>query len=42
MNLVAKGLIRPIVDRAFPLEEVEESHRLLQEGKIVGRAVLTI
>ena len=42
VNLVAKGLIRPIVDRTFPLEEVEEAHRLLQEGKIVGRAVLTI
>ena len=42
VNLVAQGLVQPIVDRIFPLEEVEACHQLLQEGKVVGRAVLTI
>ena len=42
MNLVAQGLVRPIIDRTFPLEEVEEAHELLHDGKIIGRAVLTI
>ena len=42
VNLVAQGLVRPIVDRTFPLDEVEACHRLLEEGKVAGRAVLTI
>ena len=42
VNLVAQGLVQPVVDRVFPLEEVEACHQLLQEGKVDGRAVLTI
>ena len=42
IELVAQGRIRPIVDRSFPLEEVELAHELLSQGKFLGRAVLTI
>ena len=40
--LVAQGRIQPIVDRTFPLEEVEEAHALLGKGTFLGRAVLAI
>jgi len=42
LDLVAQGRIRPIVDRSFPLEEVEHAHQLLSQGKFLGRAVLAI
>jgi propanol-preferring alcohol dehydrogenase len=42
MSLVAQGRIRPIVDRSFPLEEVELAHELLSQGAFLGRAVLSI
>lgn len=40
LELVARGLIKPIVTRTFRLEEAEEAHRLLERGEVVGRAVL--
>ncbi len=41
-DLAARGLLRPIVSRTFSLEEVEEAHTLLREGKIPARAVVRI
>lgn len=34
------GVIRPVVDRVLPLEEVGEAHRLLAGGEIFGKLVL--
>ncbi len=42
MDLVAQGRVRPIVDRHFPLEDVEEALHLLSLGKFLGRAVVAI
>ena len=42
MELVSLGRIKPIVDQQLPLEEVEQAHELLAQGKFLGRGVLTI
>lgn len=42
MNIVARSKLKPIITREYPLEEAETAHRDLEEGKIVGRAVLKI
>jgi len=34
------GALKPVIDRAMPLKEVREAHRLLEEGKQFGKIVL--
>lgn len=40
VGLVAAGRIKPIVTGQYPLEEAENIHQQLRDGKIIGRAVL--
>lgn len=42
MDLVARGRIQPIVDRIFPLAEVELAFEALREGRFLGRNVLAV
>lgn len=42
MDLVARGRIKPIVDRVFPLTEIEEAFGAIREGRSLGRSVLAI
>jgi alcohol dehydrogenase, propanol-preferring len=42
MDLVARGRIKPIVDRILPLAEIEGAFAALREGRPLGRNVLTI
>ena len=42
MDLVARGRIKPIVDRIFPLTEIEDAFDALREGRPLGRNVLAI
>jgi propanol-preferring alcohol dehydrogenase len=42
MDLVARGRIKPIVDRILPLAEIEEAFDALREGCSLGRNVLAI
>lgn len=42
MDLVARGRIKPIVDRVFPLTEIEAAFDALREGRPLGRNVLAI
>lgn len=42
MDLVARGRIQPIVDRIFPLAEVELAFEALREGRSLGRNVLAV
>jgi NADPH:quinone reductase-like Zn-dependent oxidoreductase len=37
-----EGRIRPVVARAFPLEQGADAHRFLHEGRNVGKVVLTL
>ena len=41
-DLVASGKAKPIVDRVFPLDRVAEAHRYLDEGRQLGKVVLSI
>lgn len=40
VDLVARGQVRTVVDRALPLRKFQEGIDLLAAGKLVGRAVL--
>jgi propanol-preferring alcohol dehydrogenase len=42
MDLVAQGRIQPIVDRVFPLEEVELAFEALRQGHSLGRNVIAV
>jgi putative PIG3 family NAD(P)H quinone oxidoreductase len=40
--LVAKGRVRPIVERTVPLEEVRAAHELMESGEHTGKILLTL
>jgi putative PIG3 family NAD(P)H quinone oxidoreductase len=40
--LVAEGHVRPVVHTRLPLEEVQEGHRLLEDGEATGKVLLTV
>lgn len=40
--LVADGKVRAVVDTTFPLEQVADAHRLMEEGGHTGKIVLTV
>ena len=40
LDLVKQGRLKPVVDRAFPLEEANEAFALLEERKVFGKVVV--
>ena len=42
LPLFANGLLRPVVDRVFPLEEVVAAHQYLASNANFGKIVLTV
>ncbi len=40
LPLVARGLVRPFIDRVFPAAEVQEAHRYLDSNRSCGKVVL--
>lgn len=40
MELARKGAIRPIPTRKYPLAEAEDVLNMLEQGKVIGRAIL--
>ncbi|WP_431959019.1 NAD(P)H-quinone oxidoreductase [Actinacidiphila sp. bgisy160] len=40
--LLESGVVRPVVDRALPMREAAEAHRLVEAGSHVGKVLLTI
>jgi putative PIG3 family NAD(P)H quinone oxidoreductase len=40
--LIESGRVRPLVDVTLPLGEAVEAHRRLEEGKVIGKVVLTL
>jgi NADPH:quinone reductase-like Zn-dependent oxidoreductase len=42
MNLVFDGKLKPIISATLRLAEVQEGHRLLEEGDVFGKVVLAI
>lgn len=39
--LVAAGRVRPVIDSVLPLAEVEEAHRRVRDGEVIGKVLLT-
>ena len=42
VELLRSGAVEPVVGETFPLEQVAEAHRLIDERKHVGKVVLTV
>lgn len=42
LDQVAKGYIRPTLDRTFPLEQAAEAHALLAQGDVAGNLVFDL
>jgi len=42
MELIEAGKITPVIDRAYPLREVPEAIRYLEEGHARGKVVITV
>jgi len=40
-SLVDRGLLKPVVERALPLEDAAKAHRLIEAGGRTGKIVLT-
>lgn len=41
-DLIEAGKVTPVIDRAFPLREVPEAMRYLEEGHVRGKIVITV
>jgi NADPH:quinone reductase-like Zn-dependent oxidoreductase len=41
-QLFEKGLLKPVVDKVFPLKEADKAHQYLEEGKHFGKIVLKV
>ena len=40
--LAAKGLIKPVVDRRYPLDQVVEAHRYVESRRKRGNVIMRI
>jgi len=40
--LIEEGVVRPVIDRSFPLEQAAEAHRFVETGRKCGHVVLTV
>jgi NADPH:quinone reductase-like Zn-dependent oxidoreductase len=41
-NLIETGVIRPTVDRSYPLEQADDAHRYVESGQKMGSVILVI
>ncbi len=42
LELADKGLLRPVIDRVLPLDQIREGHRILEEHDHFGKVVMQI
>jgi NADPH:quinone reductase-like Zn-dependent oxidoreductase len=42
MELFAKEKVKPVIDKRYPLSEVPEAYRYLEEGHVKGKLVITM
>ena len=41
-ELLEAGKVKPVIDRCYPLSEVPEAFRYLEEGHAQGKVVITV
>jgi NADPH:quinone reductase-like Zn-dependent oxidoreductase len=41
-RLTDNGSLRPVVDRVFPLADIAEAHRALEDGGVRGKIVVAV
>jgi NADPH:quinone reductase-like Zn-dependent oxidoreductase len=42
LPLVVRGLVRPVIDRTYPIEEIRAAHERLESNATFGKIVLTL
>jgi NADPH:quinone reductase-like Zn-dependent oxidoreductase len=40
LKFIEQGKLKPVIDRVMPLKDVQEAHRIIEEGKHFGKIVL--
>jgi NADPH:quinone reductase-like Zn-dependent oxidoreductase len=41
-ELTESGKVTPVIDRTYPLAEVPEAIRYIEEGRVQGKVVITV
>ncbi len=40
--MIENGKVKPIIDKIYPLEDVQKAHRYSETGRVIGKLALSI